>query len=151
MSVLLVPYQRTRIISRASASALIERLKAVTTPTAPWFRYPSERYIFIGRIRGLHFRVIPVIRGTNTYLPLVTGTIAEHADGSEIEITQTIHPVAVIILLIFFGAIGMLSKGDPSGLIFGTAAFIVFHVGMYFAGFLPEVRRVEQRLSELAG
>ncbi len=148
----LVPYRRTSIISAAPASVFITRLRATTTAKHQWFRSVKDRYEFVGTISDHSFRIVPTIHGRNTYLPLVIGTIQAKDESAEITITQLVHPIALAILLFFIGGFAFLAlrHSDIRSVLGGLAIFTLFHILMYFFGFVPEAREVERRLQRLA-
>lgn len=143
----LVPYQQSTLTT-ANAAEFTARLAAVTSPVPPWFRSLGGRYEFVGTVSADGFQITPVHRGRNTYLPRVTGVVR----ASEIRITQSLHPVAIAAMSVFLAIpiFVSLSAGDVASAFAVPAMLAVFHVVMYFAGFLPEVRRVEERLQQLA-
>ena len=93
-----------------------------------------------------------VTRGSNTYRPWLVGHICPRSDGSTIRLVETFHPIQIGIIIAFFtfGAVlGMRSTGVKA--LFATLlVFLLFHCVMYFIGFLPEARRAEKRIRELA-
>ena len=149
----LVPYRRIRITSARPAAELSLRVQNVTSASQPWFRSLVGKFEFVGNVTPDKFRIIPVLRGGNTYRPLVLGSVHDRESGSEILLTQTLHPVAVAAVLLSFGWIAAISAIHDGlrGASFVAAATLVFHVVMFYVGFVPEAQRVEARISELAG
>lgn len=150
---LLVPYRRCKLNVTVGAAEFATRLASITSPSQPWFRSLVGRYEFVGTISPQGFKLMPVINGRNTYLPRVVGVFKFHADHTEVEVTQALHPVAIASMLLVLGIpiVISLSAGDHSATIMLLTLFVVFHLLMYFIGFLPEVRKVEKRLKLLAG
>jgi len=94
---------------------------------------------------------MPVIQGQNTYQPWLVGQISPHARGSTIRVIETFHPLQIVIIVAFFalgGRVGMRTAGPKSFLMAGSA-FLLFHLIMYFIGFLPEARKAERRIRDL--
>jgi hypothetical protein len=115
-------------------------------------RLPAARSRFVAKVRSDRFRLVPVIRGMNTYAPRISGRIRPSANGSLVEGWMTLHPVALLILLGFilvpqYFALGSTGSVDVAWLLIVAA----FHVVMYYAGFRPEVRRAEAWIREVAG
>lgn len=150
---ILLPYRQLRITSARPAAEVCQRLQSLTAPKQPWFRSLLGKFEFVGKITPGTFRIVPVVRGQNTYLPWVFGSVRDHDGGSEILLTQTLHPVAVAAVLGLFGCLEVASvvHGDLGSATFVGAALLLFHIVMYYIGFVPEARRVETRIAEVAG
>jgi hypothetical protein len=148
---LLLPHRRCTLTAAVGAAEFATRLASITSPSQPWFRSLVGQYEFVGTVSPEGFRLTPVTRGRNTYLPRVTGVFSTHGDHTEVQITQALHPVAIAILLAFGAPIVIsLIIGNFSEAFTLLALFAAFHLIMYFVGFLPEARRVEHRLIQLA-
>ena len=152
MDIIGIPYRRLRIDSVLSPNELESRLKAIVIPKQRWFRRAGQQSEFIGKVSLNNFRLVPSAKGMNTYLPWILGCITPSPQGTKIDIVQTLHPLAVIIVVAFFLWAEYLSisiTGKFSTMI--LLALIAFHLAMYFVGFLPEASRSEQRIKELSG
>jgi len=131
----LVPYRQTEITSPHSPDVVAERLRQRTSARQPWFRSLVGRgFDFTGSVSATEFRLMPVIRGRNTYQPWLVGHVCSHPGGSTIRLVETFHPIQIGIIIAFFTLL----------------VFLLFHCVMYFIGFLPEARRAEERIRELA-
>jgi hypothetical protein len=97
------------------------------------------------------FRLVPTVRGRNTYLPWVRGRMTPRAGGTEIQVVQTLHPIGVAAMVGFLilGLVLGSRAGDYRGAAIFVAGLFVFHCVMYFIGFLPEARRAEERIRQL--
>jgi len=149
----LVPYRQAEIISPHSPDVVTERLRQRTSARQPWFRSLVGRgFDFTGSVSATQFRLMPVIRGRNTYQPWLVGQVCPRPGGSTIRLVETFHPIQIAIIVAFFtfgAVVGMRSSGVKA--LFATLlVFLLFHCVMYFIGFLPEVRRAEERIRELA-
>ena len=148
----LVPYRKTQISSPHPPSVIAERLGERTCARQPWFRSLVGRFDFIGSVSSRKFRLTPVIRGRNTYLPWLVGHIRPRPDGSTIHIVETFHPIQIAIIVGFFTFGGVVVGGKSSvwDAVFGTLLlFVIFHCVMYFIGFLPDARKAEERIRQL--
>jgi hypothetical protein len=148
----LFPYRQTEISSPHPPEVVAERLRERTSARQPWLRSLVGRFDFIGSVSASEFRLTPVIRGRNTYLPWLVGHISPRPDGSTIRIVETFHPIQIGIIVAFFAFGGVVVGGKSSlwSAVFGTLLlFFVFHSFMYFIGFLPEARKAEERIREL--
>jgi len=148
----LLPYRRVEVESRRSPEEIAELLRQKTSPRQPWFRsLTGSGFEFTGSVSSNEFRIMPVIQGQNTYQPWLVGQISPHARGSTIRVIETFHPLQIVIIVAFFalgGLVGMRTAGPKSFLMAGSA-FLLFHLIMYFIGFLPEARKAERRIRDL--
>jgi hypothetical protein len=144
-----IPYRKTHIISSHSAEVLAERLRLRTSRRWPWFRSPVGRFDFVGSVSPQGFRLLPTIRGRNTYQPWLRGRMTPRPDGTEIRIVQTLHPIgiAIIVVVLILGFVLGRRVGDYRDIIGGL---FVLHCLMYWIAFLPQARRAEARIRQLA-
>ena len=147
----LIPYRRFAIASDRTATDVAQRM-AERTARQGMGRTPSDPVRYIGTISPDRFRLVPVIRGMNTYAPRILGRIRSTQTGSVIEGQMTLHPVAVLVLLGFLIAPQYFALGEDGNIDFvWLSIVVVFHVVMYLAGYLPEVRRAETWMRDVAG
>jgi hypothetical protein len=147
-----IPFRRTELFSIVPPHEFLARLAAITSTRQPWFRSLAGEYEFVGRVTPDGFRITPVIRGRNTYLPRVTGTLRRVGVRTEIHVEQTLHPAAFIVVAVIFGFIlsVALRTGDWKSVAGILILLFIVHSVMYVIGFLPDATRVEERLSTLA-
>ena len=147
-----LPYHRFSIGSDRAPIDVARRMAEQTAPRHGWRRptFPNTR--FVGTVNTERFRLVPLIRGMNTYAPRILGRIRTVEAGCVIEGRMTLHPVAVVALLGFLVAPQYWALGER-GTLDGVwlAIVAVFHVVMYYAGFVPEVRRTESWMRDVAG
>jgi hypothetical protein len=93
-----IPYCHIQLRSPLQPGDFTNRLATVTQPRYGWFRFPPEHIRFVGPIHEKCFRVVPVVRGTTTYAPWVRGHLREDSRGTLIDVTMTLHPVAVLFV-----------------------------------------------------
>jgi hypothetical protein len=149
---LMIPYRRFTIASDRTTTDVAQRMAEQTAPRHGWGRTPSQTVRYIGSIQPDRFRLVPVIRGMNTYAPRILGRIRSTQTGSVIEGHMTLHPVIVLVLLGFLVVPQYRSLGENGTVdLVWLAIVAVFHLVMYYAGFLPEARRVETWIRDVAG
>jgi hypothetical protein len=141
---LALPLHHFSISTNRAASDIATRMSGQTAPAQGRARLPNSSSRFVAKVRGDRFRLVPVIRGMNTYAPRISGRIRPSAGGSLVEGWMTLHPVALLVLLGFilvpqYFALGSTGTIDVAWLLIVAG----FHVVMYYAGFRPEVRRAE--------
>jgi hypothetical protein len=144
-----IPYRKIHIVSPHSADVIAERLRLHTSRRWPWFRSPAGQFDFVGSVSSTAFRLLPTPRGRNTYQPRLRGRMTPRFDGTEIKIVQTLHPAGILIIVsvLILGFFLARRVGDYRDII---AGLLVFHGLMYFIGFLPQARRAEERMRQLA-
>jgi hypothetical protein len=148
---LTIPYGRFTIASDRTTADVAQRMAEQTAPRRGGGT-PSHTARYIGTIRPDRFRLAPLIRGMNTYAPRILGRIRSTHTGCVIEGRMTLHPVIVLVLLGFLIVPQYRALGETGAVDFVWLGIVfVFHVVMYYAGFLPEARRVESWLREVAG
>lgn len=146
-----IPYRRFFIDSQIDADKFQTRLKLITSSKRLWFKQLKEEYKFIGKISNNSFRLLPNIKGRNTYLPRILGNVTPSTNGCKISVALTLHPIAIILVLAFFvfGEYLAFSKEGHFNMFFALLLF-VFHLVMYFIGFLPQSKRVESIIKGIA-
>src|SRR5262245_34093836 len=97
-----VPYRRVRIESAHSPSELGRRIAAVTQPRYRWFRFPPEGIAFVGSVDEHRVRLVPGVRGRNTYAPWILGEVRPEGAGTIVDLRMTLHPVAMMAVLGWF-------------------------------------------------
>ena len=148
---LTIPYSRFTIASDRTTADVAQRMAEQTAPRRGGGT-PSHTARYIGTIRPDRFRLAPLIRGMNTYAPRILGRIRSTHTGCVIEGRMALHPVIVLVLLGFLIVPQYRALGETGAVDFVWLGIVfVFHVVMYYAGFLPEARRVESWLREVAG
>jgi hypothetical protein len=146
-----IPYEKVIIQSKLEPPEIVDRLKAVTSRFL-WYKWPPKDKDFVGTISLDGFRIHRNIRNRNTYLPLLVGKIYVHNEGSEIVVTMSLHPIAILLLLglfsyFFYGL--FIPDGEAGAILLFCSVAFVFHLVMYLMGFCPEVSRAKERLQEI--
>ncbi len=145
-----LPYRNVTIKTNLSKEEVFHRLDRIVSRKYIWRRKKREDKEFYGKMEDDKFRIARFIEGRNSYLPRITGSIERGADGTYLNLKMALHPL--VILAMFFFLIQPLyisySKTGTINLIW-PAAVIVFHVVMYYVGFLPEARKTEERFNKL--
>ena len=147
-----VPYRKRRVVSPHLPEALAERLRLHTSRRWPWFRRPAPQFDFVGPVSPTAFRLLPTRRGRYTYQPWLLGRMIPRSDGTEIQIVRTLHPSGIVIIVSFLILVFALwSRLEyVGGAAIFTAGLFIFHGLMYCIGFLPQARRAEERIRQLA-
>ncbi len=146
-----IPYEKVIIQSKLEPSEIVARLKAVTSHFL-WYKWPPKDKDFVGTIFPDRFRIHRNIRNRNTYLPLLVGKIHVNNEGSEIVVTMSLHPIAILVLLGLFSYlfyVNFVPSGDPGAIFVYCSGALIFHLVMYLMGFSPEVSRAKERLQEI--
>jgi len=138
-----IPYKRVAIPTSLAVDEVVSRLsQSVDARRSVWLWPWRPRSEYFGKVSPEGFQIVRSIRGRNTYLPLITGRFTPSASGTVVTARLTLHPVAVIILAIFFGSAEFLSIRAGDGCAIGLLiAFVILHCGMNLFGFYPEEKR----------
>lgn len=148
---LFMPFRKIEIRSPLLPDQVIERIAPHVSRRRPWFRSLHGKAGFTGEISRIRIRLQPVIRGHNSYLPLMTGRITSREEGSILEITQSIHPVSALIFVCFVAMPLFMGYGIDESAVSTWAIFMAgFHIFMCNWGFLPDAMRAEERLRALS-
>jgi hypothetical protein len=146
-----IPYKRAEMATPLAVDEIVKRLsQSVEMRKSIWLSPYRPKAEYWGMVSAEEFQISRSIRGRNTYLPLITGRFTPSASGTVVSARLTLHPVAVIVLLAFFGSAELLSIRARDG--YGLSlfiAFVILHCGMNLFGFYPEEKRSIDWLSKL--
>jgi hypothetical protein len=129
---------------------MTDHLRQVTAPRRPWFNSLHGKFEFVGTVSANDFRLTPVIKGRNSYLPVLHGRIDVSNAGTEIQIVESLHPIVIFILLSIFILLPLVVAGFSREFLLWVLMLFVFHCVMYFVGFLPAARKAEDCLRRIA-
>jgi hypothetical protein len=147
----LVPYHRVAIHSPKPPGAIADNLLRATAPRQPWFKSLYGKFDFVGAVSQTDFRLTPVIRGRNSYAPLLRGRIEASGTGTEIRIVESLQPVVLVLLPLLFVALPLGLAGFCRDFVIWLGMLFVLHCVLYFIAFLPAARRAEATIRRLAG
>jgi hypothetical protein len=147
----LIPHRHTVIHSPHPPGSIADHLRRITAPRQPWLKSLYGKFDFIGSVSPTQFRITPVGRGRNSYLPVLRGRMRPAGEGAEIEIVETLPPAIIAVLLGTFVLLPLVLAGFRRDFFIWLAALFLFHCGMYFIGFLPAARGAEDRIRQIAG
>jgi hypothetical protein len=86
----------------------------------PWFRTPKTP--FVGHVSELAFRIMRVVRGRDSFNPMMFGRVSPLADGSKVRVVMTLHPAVWVVMIAFTVAVCYFALGraktETSGLLF---------------------------------
>jgi hypothetical protein len=142
-TMMFIPYRKAEIPTSLAVDEVVRRLsQSVDVRESVWpgpWRVKSEYW---GKVSPEGFQIVRSTRGRNTYLPLVTGRFTPSANGTLVTARLTLHPVAAVILAVFFGSAEFLCIRAGDGCAIGLlVAFVILHCGMNFFGFYPEEKK----------
>ena len=153
----LVPYERFSLDSAETPAALAGRLRAQTSTGSAWsLSAPKEPYR--GQVSEEGFRLQPVIRYRNSFLPVIIGRFEPTGGGARIDVRQ--RPVWFVLgfmtiwlagVLLIGGAAVFASpeSGDQGLWIF--LGMLGFGVLLVNGGFWLEARKTRGALKEMLG
>ncbi len=144
------PYKNVTIKTSLSKEEVFHRLDRIVSRKYIWRQKNREDKEFYGKMEDDRFKVAKFIEGRNSYLPRLTGIIERKADGTYLNLTMSLHPLVILVMLFFLIQPLYISytKTGTINLVW-PAAVISFHVVMYYVGFRPEAKRTEERFNKL--
>jgi hypothetical protein len=105
---LLVPFERLIIPTTLTFSEVLERLNEVVEPPKIFritlFKRPAKPYE--GTISGNTFKISRIIRGRNSFLPVIEGAIYPESFGCSIEIKMSLHKIVIVFMIYWLSIIG---------------------------------------------
>ena len=153
----LLPHRRFTIETRLPPSEVAARLQAAVEPPQT-FRFSRPERPLIGRVDGAAFDIIRAIRGRNSFIPRVRGTIEPAGGGSRLTGTMQLHEFVIVFIGAFFlmagsvfirMAVDDLRRGQlglPTVIALGV---LVFLTAMVSIGFVPETHRTRAELGRV--
>jgi hypothetical protein len=104
----LVPFERLIIPTTLTFSEVLERLNEVVEPPKIFritlFKRPAKPYE--GTISGNTFKISRIIRGRNSFLPVIEGAIYPESFGCSIEIKMSLHKIVIVFMIYWLSIIG---------------------------------------------
>lgn len=117
--------------------------------------YPNaegdDSVAFQGILSGNHFKLRRIVKGRNSFLPTVRGTILPTPSGAEIRLVMTLNPFVAVFMAFWFSAFVLPLLTGQEGPPVLHLAMIVFGVVLVAVGFYPEANRAERAIRECAG
>jgi hypothetical protein len=99
-----LPYERLVIETRLTPQQVAERLREATAPNSRVARRSSASDKgFQGIVSDREFRITPVIRYNNAFLPLIRGQIDDAPDGARVSVSMRLAPAIFGFMLLWFG------------------------------------------------
>jgi hypothetical protein len=147
---LTIPYLRFSLRSPLRPVELQTRLLAITARRGRGGSSQADAR-FWGRVSEAGFRLAYVPKGRNTYAPWLIGEIRERAEGSDVDVRMTLHPIQVVIVAAFVVLPqywSLRETGTPNYL--WLTVMLVFHVAMYFIGFKADAWNAEELIRRVA-
>ena len=147
-----MPFRRFHIDAVTTPEIVIERLRTEVRPKpdfeeyfrAIWKSPKPERPVFIGKIDGHTFRIQQVVRGRNSFIPLIWGRIEPAPGGTRIDVTMFMHPLVSAFMLFWLGVCGWGFWQNPSEIPF--LIMFAFGATLSIGGFYWEAAKAERLL-----
>ncbi len=124
----------------------------------------STSRLFLGEVSDAGFRIVRSISYTNSFIPVITGALAESDHGSQVTISMKMHGLVSLFMTIWLGfakvflvlgpigALVMYDEGNYHGAIIFAAIPIALYVGgraMLSFGFWREVKKAKLLLAQV--
>lgn len=110
------------------------------TSHVQWFR--SQKTIFVGRLWDSGFRIHRVVRGRDSFNPMLYGRLTSTVNGTHVRVILTLHPVIWVFLLLWstFTAYGAVHYRELIGFGFALIPWVMA------ACFFPPASRTSKQL-----
>ena len=95
------------------------------TSSSRWFRFRRPGTTFVGRVWESGFRLTRVVRGRDSFNPMLYGQLRASASGTHARVVMTLHPavwVFIVLWTLFLGR-AFLAEGEFD---FTRLTFLVF-------------------------
>ena len=139
----LVPFDKRVLVTSLKSDTIRSMLSQAVDTNLKWYQRRSQK-LFRGQVSDEGFRIYRIIRGRNTYLPLIKGKLEPAGDGTRLILTFSLHPIAVVALAAFIVWVEVLAVTIEKRFNFvWLFIFIGFHCLMYMVGYLPEKKKAE--------
>jgi hypothetical protein len=99
-----LPWHRFTVDSRYPPADVAALLASQVGPER-WFSYGADKP-FRGTIGADAFVVTRVIRGRNSFLPVVSGRIEARGGGSRVHVLMRLHVLVAVFMTLWLGAVG---------------------------------------------
>jgi hypothetical protein len=122
---MLMPFRRFHIDAAETPEIVIESIRREVRPKPDLVEYFRALWkspklggpVFVGTIDGHTFRIRQVIRGRNSFIPLIWGRIEPNQSGTRINVTMLMHPFVFVFMLFWLGVCGWGFYKNPGEII----------------------------------
>jgi hypothetical protein len=149
------PFRKFEIATAMSAPHAARILDEIVEPPRKWGRRTSDkRGFFEGKVVGTRFKFHRVIRGQNTFIPVIEGTLRPRGLGSVMILNmRMVWPVMVfwigVVIFLLWSSIEVDSSLGPFRVRIAVAAMALFMYLLATICFAIEVRLALKRLLEV--
>lgn len=157
-----LPFENITYQTKLTPAEILSRLDAIIEPrkafrSAIIFRSKNHKP-YEGSISGNSFHITRIIRYRNSFLPEIKGQVETYLGKTRVIVKMRLHPLVLIFLLIWCGAVGIFliaflislikeQTFDPS--IFIPLTMLLFAYGLTTVGFKNESLKSKKYLAEL--
>ncbi len=154
----LVPYNEFEIKTELGSDEVMQRIMAVSQK-GKFFQRKDANHLFFGEVEFCSFRLMKRISYTNSFNPVIKGTVTNDASGTLIHVKQSLHVSAKIFMIVWlvfelfalFVILINLFAGAGNGKSVLLHPFIMLFGGMAVmrVGFWMEARKTKEVLEGL--
>lgn len=107
---ILIPYETVSYTTNLSKEAVRERLAEVVRPTMSFsfsfWKDPGGKE-YRGEVNEDGFEIVRIIRGRNSFIPVISGDISEQVGGCTIAVSMRLHFFVMVFIVFWCGIVGM--------------------------------------------
>ena len=118
----LILFRKTIIVSSLTETEITSRLSEIVDlkKSTFGFSYPDTDKKYVGKIGIRRFKIHRIIKGRNSFIPVIQGHIIDNLSTRSIELKMRLHFLVILFLLWVTGLIiyYLIKLNDYNGLIF---------------------------------
>lgn len=123
----LILFRKTIIVSSLTETEVISRLSQIVDLKKRTFGFghsdPTKQYV--GKIESRQFKIHRIIKGRNSFIPIIQGNIIDNFSTTSIELKMRLHLIIILFLLWLSGFVvyDFIKLNDYTGLFFTGLLF----------------------------
>ncbi len=118
----LILFRKIIIISSLTETELISRLSKIVDLKKKTFSFsnPDPAKQYVGKIESRQFKIHRIIKGRNSFIPIIQGNIINNLSTRSIELKMRLHFIVILFLLWVSGLIifYLIKQNVYTGLLF---------------------------------
>ena len=147
----LLLFRKITIVSSLTETELVSRLSEIVDlkkSSRFSFNYEDPTKLYVGQIESSRFKIYRIVKGTNSFRPIIQGNIIDNLSTRVIELKMRLHFIVVLFLLWLSGfIIYCIIKNSDSD--YSELIFIGLVLGMTIFFFNQECNKSTKDLEDI--
>ena len=117
----LLLFRKTVIVSSLTETEIIGRLsEIIDSEKRSFFSNPDRAKKYTGKIENRAFKIHKIVKGRNSFIPIIKGEIIDISSTRKIELTMRLHFIVILFLFWISGLViySLINLNNSSGLFF---------------------------------